>query len=80
MPHDDRAGGRIAVEDHTPVSDAQAVLLAAGETADVEGAVLGYEAVERREDANANGRIEPSQFLLSAAREAQRARVAHSAR
>jgi hypothetical protein len=65
MPHEDRAGVRVVVEDHAPVADAQAVLLAACETADVERAILGDEAVERREDASANGRVEPSQFLLA---------------
>src|SRR5215207_7818476 len=79
MPHEDRAGGRLMVEDHAPVADPQAVMLAAGEAANVEGAILGDEAFECDEDASADRWIESPQFLLGAAREAQRAGIAHPA-
>jgi hypothetical protein len=69
----DEHGFRLAVvvEDHTPVTDAQAEMLAACEPSHVERAILREETIEPSENTLADGWIEAGQILLSAAREAQ---------
>jgi hypothetical protein len=69
----------VVVEDHAPVTDAQAETLAAREPSHVERAILNEETIEAAQDALADRRIKATQILLSAARKTQRPAVAHPA-
>src|SRR5579875_3780637 len=71
--------GAIVVKDHSPVADAHPEVLAAREPPDVERAIVGAETIQRSQDARTYRWIEAPELLLSGAREAQRASVAHSA-
>jgi hypothetical protein len=60
----------VVVEDDAPVSNTESKMLAAGESSDVKGAVVGLKAIERAEYACADWWVEAAEVLLGAAREA----------
>jgi len=69
--HEDRAVIADRLDDHSPLTHANARKVATRESPDIERPILGQQTIERTRDALLRRAVKPTQFLLGSSREEQ---------